>query len=98
MWLFGFVWISGILGAALQHFMPPLPNAQLPMETIYEQIDSRPRTTGRRSADNLVEDTLPASGRRRIACQPKRQRAIYSPVPARKRADGGFWPADQPTG
>ncbi len=39
MWLFVFVWISGILGAALQHFMPRFQTAQLPMETIYEQIE-----------------------------------------------------------
>ena len=39
MWLFVFVWVSGILGAALQHFMPRFQTAQLPMETIYEQID-----------------------------------------------------------
>src|SRR5450432_1795734 len=39
MWLFVFVWISGILGAALQHFMPRFQTGQLPMETIYEQID-----------------------------------------------------------
>ena len=39
MWLFLFVFVSGVLGAALQHFMPRVATAQLPMETIYEQID-----------------------------------------------------------
>src|ERR1700745_3508188 len=39
MWMFIVVFVSGILGAALQHFVPRLHTAQLPMETIYEQID-----------------------------------------------------------
>ena len=39
MWIFTLVFVSGILGAAIQHFMPRVHTAQLPMETIYEQID-----------------------------------------------------------
>jgi len=39
LWMFILVFTSGLLGAALQHFMPRLHTAQLPMETIYEQID-----------------------------------------------------------
>lgn len=39
MWLFIFVFASGLLGAALQHFVPRIHTTQLPMETIYEQID-----------------------------------------------------------
>jgi len=39
MWIFTVVFLSGILGVAIQHFMPSLHTAQLPMETIYEQID-----------------------------------------------------------
>ncbi len=37
--LFLVVFLSGILGAALQHFMPRLVTERVPMETIYEQID-----------------------------------------------------------
>ena len=37
--LFLVVFISGILGAALQHFMPKLMTERVPMETIYDQID-----------------------------------------------------------
>ena len=59
MWLFGFVWISGILGAALQHFMPRFQTAQLPMETIYEQID-RVRGQLGEEAGQLVEETCSA--------------------------------------
>jgi len=56
MWLFIFVWVSGILGAALQHFMPRFQTAQLPMETIYEQID-RVRGQLAEEAGQLVEET-----------------------------------------
>jgi hypothetical protein len=56
MWLFVFVWVSGILGAALQHFMPRFQTAQLPMETIYEQID-RVRGQLAEEAGQLVEET-----------------------------------------
>lgn len=56
MWIFVFVWVSGILGAALQHFMPRFQTAQLPMETIYEQID-RVRGQLAEEAGQLVEET-----------------------------------------
>jgi len=59
MWLFVFVWVSGILGAALQHFMPRFQTAQLPMETIYEQID-RVRGQLAEEAGQLVEETCSA--------------------------------------
>jgi hypothetical protein len=59
MWLFVFVWVSGILGAALQHFMPRFQTAQLPMETIYEQID-RVRGQLAEEASKLVEETCSA--------------------------------------
>lgn len=59
MWMFVFVWISGILGAALQHFMPRFQTAQLPMETIYEQID-RVRGQLAEEASQLVDETCSA--------------------------------------
>ena len=59
MWMFLFVWVSGILGAALQHFMPRFQTAQLPMETIYEQID-HVREQLAREAGQLVEETCSA--------------------------------------
>ncbi len=37
--LFLFVFISGIIGAVLQHLMPRLMTERVAMETIYEQID-----------------------------------------------------------
>jgi hypothetical protein len=59
MWLFIFVFVSGILGAALQHFMPRVSTAQLPMETIYEQID-RVRGQLAEEAVRLVEEACSA--------------------------------------
>jgi hypothetical protein len=38
MWLFVVVFVSGIVGAVLQHFMPRLTTQRIPLETIYEQI------------------------------------------------------------
>jgi hypothetical protein len=38
MWLFVVVFVSGIVGAVLQHFMPKLITQRIPLETIYEQI------------------------------------------------------------
>jgi hypothetical protein len=37
--LFLVVFISGILGAVFQHFMPKMMTQRVPMETIYDQID-----------------------------------------------------------
>jgi len=57
--LFIFVFTSGILGAALQHFMPRFQTAQLPLETIYEQID-RVRSQLAEEASQLVEESCAA--------------------------------------
>jgi hypothetical protein len=53
--LFTIVVISGLFGAALQHFLPRMITSQVPMETIYEEIP--------RIRQQLVEeaDTLVAS-------------------------------------
>jgi hypothetical protein len=45
---------SGIFGAVLQHFMPPLMTTGIPMETIFEQID-RVRAQLIAEADEMVE-------------------------------------------
>lgn len=59
MWLFIFVYASGIFGAGVQHFMPRLHTARLPMETIYEQIDHvRQQLLG--EAIRAVEETCAA--------------------------------------
>ena len=56
MLLFFIVVISGILGAALQHYLPRVMTAQVPMETIYEEIP-HVRQQLREEADQLVEAT-----------------------------------------
>lgn len=38
MWLLLLAFVSGIVGAILQHFMPRLTTERIPLETIYEQI------------------------------------------------------------
>ena len=73
MWLFVFVFVSGLLGAALQHFIPRMHTAQLPMETIYEQID---RVRGQLAAEagQVVEETCGAL-EGEVSCSSERQRA-----------------------
>lgn len=46
--------LSGIFGAALQHYMPPVMTVRIPMETIFEQID-RVRGQLLAEADEMVE-------------------------------------------
>jgi len=54
MLLFFIVIVSGIFGAALQHYLPRMVTAQVPMETIYEEIP-HVRAQLREEADQLVE-------------------------------------------
>src|SRR5271156_5415309 len=53
MWLFTIVIVSGLLGAALQHFVPHIMTVNVPMETIYGQI---PRVRGQliKESDQLI--------------------------------------------
>jgi hypothetical protein len=51
--LLAIVWVSGILGALVQHFVPRMMIAQVPMETIYEEIP-HVREQLREEADQLV--------------------------------------------
>jgi hypothetical protein len=55
MWIFLVVFVSGIVGAILQHFMPRLTTERIPMETIYEQI-GRVRVQLVDEAKSLVAD------------------------------------------
>jgi len=56
MLLFVIVMVSGVLGAALQHYLPQIMTKQVPMETIYEEIP-HVRAQLRAEADQLVEAT-----------------------------------------
>lgn len=55
MWMFVVVFVSGILGAVLQHFMPRLTTQRIPLETIYEQI-GRVRVQLMDEANSLVNE------------------------------------------
>ena len=59
MWLFAVVFVSGIVGAVLQHFMPRFETQRVPMETIYEQI-GRVRSQLVAEAQILVEQACAA--------------------------------------
>src|SRR5262249_26616411 len=37
MWIFTFVVLSGLVGAALQHYLPRLMTERVPMETIFDE-------------------------------------------------------------
>lgn len=53
MTLFIIVIVSGVLGAAFQHYIPRMMTIQVPMETIYEEVDNV-RGQLRKEADQLV--------------------------------------------
>jgi hypothetical protein len=74
MWLFVFVFASGLLGAALQHFIPRIHTSQLPMETIYEQID-RVRGQLAEEATQLVDQCC-ATLEGEVSGASERQRAV----------------------
>ncbi len=59
MWLFVVVFVSGIVGAVLQHFMPRLTTQRIPLETIYEQI-GRVRSQLVAEAQTLIEEASAA--------------------------------------
>jgi hypothetical protein len=59
MWLCLVVFVSGIVGAILQHFMPRLTTQRIPLETIYEQI-GRVRSQLASEAEALVEEACAA--------------------------------------
>jgi hypothetical protein len=59
MWTFLFVFVSGIFGAIVQHYLPRIHTERLPMETIYEQID-RVRSQLAEEAAKLIDDACAA--------------------------------------
>jgi hypothetical protein len=54
MMLFFVVYLSGILGAFLQHYLPSMITAEVPLETIYEEIPHIRRQL-QEEADQLIE-------------------------------------------
>ena len=75
--LFGIVVVSGILGLLLQQVMPRLMLTRVPLETVYEQIDSIVLQL-RGESDELVA----------AACGPLL--VDTPPAPAERRAGGGL--------
>jgi hypothetical protein len=59
MWTFLVVIVSGLAGAAIQHFLPRLMLTRVPMETIYEQIP-HVRSQLLMEADTVVSDACGA--------------------------------------
>ena len=72
MWLFFIVVLSGVAGAALQHYLPRLMLARVPMETIYEQIP-HVRAQLLIEADGIVSD---ACGGLAVITDPAAERAL----------------------
>ena len=72
MWTFLIVVISGVVGAALQHYLPRLMLARVPMETIYEQIP-HVRAQLLVEADGIVSD---ACGGLAVVTDPAAERAL----------------------
>lgn len=62
MLLFVIVWLSGLAGAAIQHYLPQMMTSRVPLETIYEEIPHVRRQL-REEADQLVASICgPLSG------------------------------------
>jgi hypothetical protein len=69
MWLLLFVFLSGVLGATLQHILPRVMLDRVPAETIRDQIDHVLELYGR-EAEQLVEATCGAVERDSTAAEP----------------------------
>jgi hypothetical protein len=54
MWLLIITVFSGVFGAALQHYIPPMMTSDAPLETIYDEI-GRIRSLLREEADRIIE-------------------------------------------
>lgn len=68
-WLLTAIVISGLLGAALQHFMPRLITQRVPMETIYDQIDNVQKQL-LSEADALIATVARAASSNTISIDP----------------------------
>jgi len=61
MWLLMITVFSGVFGAALQHYVPRVMTSDVPLETIYDEID-RVRSLLREEADRAVESLCGSLG------------------------------------
>ena len=74
MWLLIVVVVSGIFGAALQHYLPRILTTDVPLETIYDEID-HVRLQLREEADRNVEAICGSLGLRPAAEDAQEQQA-----------------------
>jgi hypothetical protein len=74
MWTFVVVILSGVVGAALQHYLPRMMFVRLPMETIFEEIP-HVRAQLLVEADGIVSD---ASGGLAVVTNPEAERTHAS--------------------
>ena len=72
---------SGLFGAALQHFMPRVMTSEVPMETIFEQID-HVRDQLVAEADALVDGICGATQIEDVALSGGGAAALATPAPA----------------
>jgi hypothetical protein len=64
MWLLIVTVFSGVFGAALQHYVPRVMTSDVPLETIYDEIN-RVRTLLREEADRAIESICGSLGIRK---------------------------------
>jgi hypothetical protein len=76
--LFLIVFVSGIIGAVFQHFMPKMMTERIPMETIYDQIDRVENQLVTEAAQLISE----ASAMVEQAIEQKEDDEERAPVPA----------------
>lgn len=97
--LFTVVLVSGVYGVALQQYLPRLMLERLPLETVYEQIDSVVKQL-RDEADALVasvvgplpEEASPATVERRAGGGSRRDGALVLPVLRPRSVPAGILP------
>lgn len=79
MWLFLIVIASGVLGAAIQHYIPRMMTLRVPMETIYEEIP-HVRAQLREEADQLVATVYGAADVSTLADIEQQDRARFREI------------------
>src|SRR5881227_1293597 len=72
MWLLMITVLSGVFGAGLQHYIPPVMTSDVRLETIYDEI-GRVRTLLREEADRAVESLCGSLGLHKTSDQEGRR-------------------------
>jgi hypothetical protein len=77
---------SGVFGAVLQHYMPPAMTSDIPLETIFDQID-RVRGQLLQEADEFVEGVTASGGALATAAVSRAAAIATEELPAVSAAD-----------